>query len=53
MRIRHFITHCDTLNTASWRVMEKLGMTRVSESGERKNKQSDKMSREYMYERFI
>ena len=51
--IRHVIAHCDTENTASWHVMEKLGMTRANESGERKNKQSDKMSREYMYERFI
>ena len=48
--IRHFIAHCDTENNASWRVMEKLGMKRVSEIGGRKNKQFDKMSREYMYE---
>lgn len=48
--IRHFIAHCDTENTASWRVMEKLGMIMVSESGGRKNKQSDNISREYMYE---
>ena len=46
----HFIAHCDTENTASWRVMEKLGMTRTAEYGGRKNRADTKESMEYRYE---
>ncbi|MBQ5310652.1 MAG: GNAT family N-acetyltransferase [Oscillospiraceae bacterium] len=48
--IKTFIAHCDTENTASRRVMEKLGMKLVSEHGGRKNKLSDEERREYMFE---
>ena len=38
--IRHFYAHCDTENTASGRLMEKLGMTLAEEHGGRKNRKS-------------
>ena len=45
-----FVAHCDTENTPSYRLMEKLGMTRTSECAGRKNRSSDQESREYQYE---
>lgn len=48
--ITHFIAHCDTQNTASYRLMEKLGMVRTGESGGRRNHGGDEESREYQYE---
>lgn len=45
-----FIAHCDTENKASYRVMEKLGMTRTAEHGGRKNRASETQSFEYRYE---
>ncbi|SFD24886.1 GNAT family N-acetyltransferase [Ruminococcus albus] len=48
--IKHFYAHCDTENTASRRVMEKLGMTLTEEHGGRKNRLSDEERREYQYE---
>lgn len=48
--IRHFIAHCDAENTASYRIMEKLGMSRTSMQGGRRNKASDEESMEYQYE---
>ena len=48
--IRRFYAHCDTENTASGRLMEKLGMTLTEEHGGRKNRLSDEERREYQYE---
>ena len=48
--INHFIAHCDSENSASENVMKKLGMTKVSCHGGRKNKGSDEERMEYMYE---
>lgn len=36
----HFIAHCDSENTGSYRVMEKIGMIFVSKEGGRRNKQT-------------
>ena len=47
---RRFIAHCDTENVASYRVMEKLGMTRTGRSGGRKNRAASEESFEYRYE---
>ena len=47
---RRFIAHCDTENTASFKVMEKLGMTRTGRSGGRKNRAAAEESFEYQYE---
>lgn len=48
--IRRFIAMCDAENEASWRLMERLGMRRVSCSGGRKNRSSDEERLELMYE---
>jgi len=48
--IRSFSAHCDTENTSSRRVMEKLGMDLKSEHGGRKNRLSDEERREYLFE---
>lgn len=50
LKVKHFIAHCDTENTASWKIMEKLGMSRTGTYGGRKNKASDLESMEYQYE---
>ena len=50
--IHHFIAHCDSENSASENVMKKLGMTKVSCHGGRKNKGSNEERMEYLYERF-
>ena len=47
---RRFIAHCDTENAASYKVMEKLGMTRTGKSGGRKNRAASEESFEYRYE---
>ena len=36
--LNHFIAHCDSENTASYRVMEKIGMKYVEKTGGRRNK---------------
>lgn len=51
--IKHFVAFCDSENLASEGVMKKLGMTRVSLSGGRKNKGSEEERKEYMYEMFF
>lgn len=51
--IRHFIAHCDSENAGSYRIMEKLGMTRTSAQGGRRNKASDEERTEYQYEVYI
>lgn len=50
--LTHFIAHCDAENTASYYVMEKLGMVRTVEYRGRKNKASDEERTEYQYELF-
>ena len=42
--------HCDSENIASSKVMEKLGMKRISCEGGRKNKSSDEERYEFLYE---
>ena len=48
--IKHFIAHCDTENTASRRVMEKLGMKCTGEHGGRKSKNFSEERWEYTFE---
>ena len=48
--IKKYIAHADSENTASVRVMEKLGMKLVSVSGNRKNRGSDELRSEVLYE---
>ncbi len=48
--IRHFIAHCDSENVGSARIMEKLGMTLVHTEWGRKNRASDQIRQERMYE---
>ena len=50
LHLKHFRAHCDAENAASCRIMERLGMQRVSEHGGRYNKQSAEERMEYMYE---
>jgi len=47
--VKEFIAHCDSENVGSYRVMEKLGMTRVSVTGGRSNKSADRDSMEMLY----
>lgn len=53
LKIKHFIAHCDAENIASYKIMEKLGMSRTSTHGGRKNKASDEERMEYQYELYI
>ena len=46
----HFIARCDTENVASYKVMEKLGMTRTGKYGGRRNRAAAEDSFEYQYE---
>ena len=50
LNVRRFIAHCDADNLASQAVMRKLGMTLTDTSGTRKNRGSDELRREYLYE---
>ena len=50
LNIHKFTAVCDTENTGSYRIMEKLGMKRVSVRDGRKNRASEKFSKEYQYE---
>ena len=51
LSLNHFIAHCDSENTASWKTMEKLGMQRISCTGGRFNKIAPKEERkEFLYE---
>lgn len=50
LRITHFVAHCDSENTGSYRVMEKLGMIRTGCWRGRKNRLSDEDRGEYQYE---
>ncbi len=51
--IRHFIAHCDSENAASYRIMEKLGMSRTNIQGGRKNRASEEERTEYQYELYV
>ena len=48
--VTRFLAHCDSENAASFRVMEKLGMQRISCTGGRKNRSSNEERLEYCYE---
>lgn len=50
MGTTHFIAHCDTENVASYKVMEKLGMTRTGKCGGRRNRAAAEDSFECRYE---
>lgn len=50
LHITRFIAHCDSENIASYRVMEKLGMTRTGHWRGRKNRCSDEDRGEFQYE---
>jgi len=51
--VTHFIAHCDSENTGSYKIMEKLGMKLTDRSSGRKNKSSDEDREELKYERII
>ena len=48
--ITHFMAHCDTENTGSYKLMEKLSMVKTGENNNRKNRSAEKESSEYQYE---
>lgn len=50
---RRFIAHCDSGNAASRRVMEKLGMTLREITHGRKNRSSDELRDECLYEMIV
>lgn len=50
LTLTHFIAHCDSENTGSYRLMEKLGMVRTAVYKGRKNKASEEERTEYQYE---
>ena len=50
LNIHKFTAVCDTENTGSYRIMEKLGMKRVGVRDGRKNRASEEFSKEYQYE---
>lgn len=51
--IRRFFAMCDSENEASYRLMERLGMTRVPGTGARKNRSSDEERVEITYEIYV
>ncbi len=53
LNVHHFIAHCDSENIASYKIMEKLGMSRTGASGGRKNRGSEEERTEYVYELHI
>ena len=48
--LTRFIAHCDAENAASQAVMRRLGMRLVDDTGTRKNRGSDEIRRECLYE---
>lgn len=48
--ITHFIAHCDADNVASYSLMEKLGMKKISKTSGRMNRNAVKESYGYTYE---
>lgn len=53
IKISHFLAHCDAENIASYKVMEKLGMSKTGEWGGRRNKSASEDSLEYQYELYL
>ena len=53
LKVKHFIAHCDAENIPSYKVMEKLGMSRTGEWSGRRNKSASKDSLEYQYELYL
>lgn len=53
IKVSHFMAHCDTENIASYKLMERLGMSRTGEWGGRRNKSASEDSLEYQYELYI
>lgn len=51
--LRRFIAQCDTANVASYRLMERLGMRRISCCGGRYNKGCAEERMEYTYEKMV
>lgn len=51
--IKHFIAHCDSENIGSYKVMESLGMILKVKTFGRKNKASEEIREELMYEYVI
>jgi RimJ/RimL family protein N-acetyltransferase len=49
IRIKALVAHCDSENTASYRVMEKLGFVYVDGTQQRRNRSADSDSTEYKY----
>ena len=47
---KRFIAQCDSANESSYRLMERLGMRRISCTGGRKNRSSDEERQELTYE---
>lgn len=52
MGTAHFVAHCDAENIASYKIMERLGMTKTGEQGKRRNRAASRDSFEYQYEMF-
>lgn len=52
-QLRRFIAHCDSENIPSMRVMEKLGMNFREKYKGRKNRNSEELREECLYEMFI
>lgn len=50
MGIKRVYACCDSENEPSYRLMERLGMKKVSDNGKRKNRSSDEERTEYVYE---
>lgn len=51
--INHFIAHCDSENIGSYKIMENLGMILKEKTLGRKNKASDEVREELLYEYII
>ena len=51
--VHRFIAMCDSENVASWRLVERLGMRRISLCGGRKNRSSDEERQEVIYEIYV
>ena len=51
--IRRFIAQCDSENEASYRLMQRLGMTCIDRDGRRKNRSSDEESGEMTWEIYV
>lgn len=52
LKLKKLIAHCDSRNTASFRVMERIGMTLEKDDELRVNKSSCEPVKEYMYSLF-